>query len=146
MSTQKREAGALGRPAFRPSISVDWGGFFAGEMTMRSTPQRWIASAAAACLMVLGGGMAVAQQTQRFEEKTAERLAELQIGSAEISSIRYVLTRNINDRPGPDILGAQAYIRLTRCTGYLVVQMNRAAYIQQTYTTGDCEVAGVSAY
>jgi hypothetical protein len=95
---------------------------------------------------MLSGGVAAAQQTQRFEEKTAERLAELQIESSEVDSIRYVLKRKVGEQAGPDIQGAEAYVRLKRCTGYLVVEMNRATYIRQTYTTGDCEVAGVSAY
>jgi hypothetical protein len=114
---------------------------------MRSAYQPWLTGAlTAASLLLLSGGMAVAQQTQRFEEKTAERLAELQIGSGEVSSIRYVLKRKVGERAGPDIQGAYAYARLSRCSGYLVVDMNRTGYILQTYTTGDCEVAGVPAY
>lgn len=114
---------------------------------MQSTMKRRLAGAAAAsCLLVLTGSVAAAQQTQRFEEKTAERLAELQIGSGEVRSIRYVIKRKLDDKAGPDIRGAEAYIRLTRCTGYLVVDMNRTGYIHQTYTTGDCAVAGVPAY
>jgi hypothetical protein len=102
--------------------------------------------AAAACLSVTAAAPATAQQTQRFEEKTAVRLAELQIGSSQVSSIRYIVKRKIDDRAGPDIEGVEAYIRLTSCTGYLIVQMTRAAYIRQTYTTGDCAVAGVPSY
>jgi len=114
---------------------------------MRSAYQPWLTGAATAvCLVILSAGMAAAQQTQRFEEKTAERLAELQVDSGEVQSIRYVIKRKLDDKAGPDIRGAEAYIRLTRCTGYLVVDMNRTGYIRQTYTTGDCEVAGVPAY
>jgi hypothetical protein len=114
---------------------------------MRIAYQPWLAgTVTAVCLLLMSGGMAAAQQTQRFEEKTAERLAELQIGSDEVQSTRYVLKRKIDDKAGPDIRGAYAYIRLTRCSGYLVVDMNHSGYIRQTYTTGDCEVAGVPAY
>jgi len=102
--------------------------------------------AAAACLSITAAAPAAAQQTQRFEEKTAERLAELQIGSSQVSSIRYIVKRKIDDRAGPDIEGVEAYIRLTSCTGYLIVQMTRSAFIRQTYTTGDCAVAGVPIY
>lgn len=102
--------------------------------------------AAAACLSITAAAPAAAQQTQRFEEKTAERLAELQIGSSQVSSIRHIVKRKIDDRAGPDIEGVEAYIRLTSCTGYLIVQMTRSAFIRQTYTTGDCEVAGVPHY
>jgi len=114
---------------------------------MRNALQRCVAGlATATCLLLLAAIPAAAQQTQRFEEKTAERLAELQIDSSQVSSIRYVVKRKIDDRAGPDIQGADAYVRLTSCTGYLVIQMNRSAYIRQTYTTGDCRVEGVDAY
>jgi hypothetical protein len=63
-----------------------------------------------------------------------------------VSSIRYIVKRKIDDRAGPDIEGVEAYIRLTSCTGYLIVQMTRSAFIRQTYTTGDCAVAGVPNY
>jgi hypothetical protein len=102
--------------------------------------------AAAACLWVVAAAPIAAQQTQRFEEKTAERLAELRIDSSQVQSIRYVVKRKVDDRAGPDIVGVEAYVRLTGCSGYLVVQMTRAAYVRQTYTTGDCEVAGVPNY
>ena len=102
--------------------------------------------AAGACLLLAAAGPAAAQQTGKFEKKTAERLAELGIGSDEVREIRYVVKRKLDDKAGPDIVGAEAYIRLTRCTGYLIVDMTRAAYVRQTYTTGDCEVAGVPAY
>lgn len=108
--------------------------------------RRLAVTAAAAGLLVLTAGAATAQQTQRFEDKTAERLAELQIGSSEVESIRFVLKRKVGDQAGPDIQGAEAYIRLKSCTGHLVVEMNRTTYIRQTYTTGDCAVAGVPAF
>ena len=86
-----------------------------------------------------------ASQTDKFAEKTAEKLAELKVSDSEVESIRYVLKRNMTER-GPDILGAEAWIRLTSCSGYLIVQMNRAAYVRQAYTQGDCQVEGVTAY
>lgn len=113
---------------------------------MRRIRQTWISAAMAACLATLSSGIAAAQQTQRFEEKTAERLTELQIDSSQVDSIRYVLKRKISDQAGPDIRGAEAYVRLKSCSGYLVVEMNRTTYIRQTYTTGDCAVAGVPAF
>jgi len=99
-----------------------------------------------AALAAAAPGAATAQQIQRYEEKTAARLAELQIDSSQVRSIRYDVKRKVDDRAGPDIVGVDAYIRLTNCSGYLIVQMTGAAYIRQTYTTGDCEVAGVRNY
>ena len=84
-------------------------------------------------------------QNDRYAERTAERLAELRIDQSQVKSIRYALKRNPSER-GPDIVGAKAWVRLTTCSGYLIVDMNRAAYILQTYTEGDCRVEGVPAY
>ena len=84
-------------------------------------------------------------QTDRYAEKTAERLAELGIDQSQVRSIRYALKRRAGDR-GPSIAGAKAWIRLTGCSGYLIVDMNRVAYILQTYTEGDCRVEGVKAF
>ncbi|MGF1628420.1 MAG: hypothetical protein ACFCUT_03020 [Kiloniellaceae bacterium] len=88
---------------------------------------------------------AAAQQTSRYEAKTAERLAELNIDSSEVTSVRYVLIRIGRDR-SPDIIGAEAYVRLSRCSGYLVIHMTAATYVRQTYTLGDCRLDGIPAY
>jgi len=114
---------------------------------MRTALQGYLAGlTAAACLVLTAALPATAQETGRFEEKTAERLGELQIDSGQVRSIRYVVKRKVDDRAGPEIEGVEAYVRLQQCSGYLVVQMNRAAYVRQTYTTGDCRVAGVDSY
>lgn len=102
--------------------------------------------AAAACLGVVAAAPAAAQQTQRFEAKTAERLAELKLDDGQVQSIRHVVKRKIGERAGADIAGVEAYVRLAQCSGYLVIEMNRAAYVRQTYTTGDCRVADVDSY
>jgi len=94
---------------------------------------------------VFAAPASAASQADQFAEKTAQKLAELKISASQVESIRYVLKRNMSDR-GPDILGAEAWIRLADCSGYLVVQMNRVAYVRQTYTRGDCQVEGVTAY
>ncbi|NIA69651.1 hypothetical protein HBA54_13700 [Pelagibius litoralis] len=93
-----------------------------------------------------GSGAAFANITDdRFEQKTQERLAELDIAESDVKSIRQVLLRRKNDR-GPDIRGAESWVRLNACDGYLVIQMNRAAFVKQTYTTGNCAVPGVSSF
>ncbi|WP_340118994.1 hypothetical protein [Pelagibius sp. 7325] len=87
-----------------------------------------------------------AAQTEKFAEATAERLAELRISDSEVRSIDYKIKRNMTDKAGPPIRGARAWIRLNGCSGWLVIDMNRAAYVNQTYTRGDCRVDGVPAY
>ncbi|GAB4362107.1 MAG: hypothetical protein Kow00114_17140 [Kiloniellaceae bacterium] len=87
-----------------------------------------------------------AAETDRFAEATAGRLAELRISASEVRSIDYKIKRNMADRAGPPIRGATAWIRLNGCSGWLVIEMNRTAYINQVYTRGDCRVEGVPAY
>jgi hypothetical protein len=102
-------------------------------------------TALTALLIITVPATAAAQQTGRFEAKTTERLAELNIDSSEVRSVRYVLKRTNRDR-GPDIIGAEAYVRLDRCSGYLVIQMTAATYVRQTYTLGDCQLDGIPVY
>lgn len=37
-----------------------------------------------------------------------------------------------------------AWIRLNSCSGYLMINMTRHCMVQQSYTTGDCSVSGLS--
>lgn len=83
---------------------------------------------------------------RRFEKKTQERLEELGIGESDVRSIKLVILRKKDERPGPEIIGAESWIRLTNCTGYLVIVMNRSAYVRDSYTRGDCSVPGLSNY
>ncbi len=87
-----------------------------------------------------------AAQTERFAAATAQRLAELQITDSEVRSIDYKIKRNMTDKAGPPIRGATAWIRLNGCSGWLVIDMNRSAYVNQAYTRGDCRVEDVPAY
>ncbi len=89
---------------------------------------------------------ATAAETDRFAEATAKHLAELQISETEVRSIEYKLQRNMTDKAGPAILGARAWIRLEGCSGWLVIDMNRSAFVRQAYTRGDCRVEGAPAY
>src|SRR3546814_10746646 len=92
--------------------------------------QRGMHTATLAALVAFLPSLATAQETGRFEAKTAERLAELKVDDSEVKSIRYVLKRRGRDR-SPDIIGAEAYVRLTRCSGYLVIQMTNSGYVRQ---------------
>jgi hypothetical protein len=105
---------------------------------------RFLPAAVAAGLVAASG--AAARDTERFAAAAQERLAELGIAEDRVESIRYVLRRNMTEKPGPDIIGARAWIRLTDCSGWLVVDMNRSAYVRQSYTRGDCRIEGVPAY
>ena len=83
---------------------------------------------------------------KRFEKKTQQRLEELGIEDSRVRSIKIVIIRKRDERPGPEIIGAESWIRLTDCTGYLVIFMNRTAYVRDTYTRGDCSIPGLSNY
>ena len=106
----------------------------------------WLA--ALALVAFLGAeGAAADSRTDRFEAKAREHLAELNLAEADIQSIRIVLLRRKDDRAGPDIRGGEAWVRLNSCSGYVVVEMNRAAaFVRQAYTRGDCSVSGLSNY
>ena len=94
---------------------------------------------------VLTGALPAAADIRErpFREKTQQRLDELGIEDSRVRSIKLVLIRKKDERPGPDIRAAESYIRLTDCTGYLVIFMNSWAFVRDTYTRGDCSIPGL---
>ncbi len=100
---------------------------------------------ALAITSLAGLGAASANITDnRFEEKTQDYLREMNIAEGDVESIRIVVQRRKNER-GPDIIGAESWIRLNSCgQGYLVLQMTRGAFVKQAYTRGDCSVPGLA--
>ena len=82
----------------------------------------------------------------RFEKETKAQLEELKIPESDVKSVKIVQLRKRNERSGPEILGAESWIRLNSCTGYLVIVMNRVAYVLEAYTRGDCSIPGLANY
>lgn len=96
--------------------------------------------------LLFGAGGASAQITDgRFEKKTREVLADLQIPDSEVESIKISVIRGKEDR-GPEIRGAESFVRLTSCSGQLVVFMTRSAFVREAYTRGDCSIPGLKSY
>lgn len=81
----------------------------------------------------------------RFENKTRAHLAQLGVEEGDVKSIQVVVRRRRNEQ-GPDIIGAEGWVRLNSCSGWLVVEMTRAAFVRQSYTRGDCSIPGVPNY
>ncbi|WP_193371468.1 hypothetical protein [Pelagibius marinus] len=79
--------------------------------------------------------------------KAESELARLNLGQADITSIRYVQKYNPNEN-GPDVLGVRAWVRLQACgnNGYLVIDMTRTCFVRQSYTRGECRLESVTAY
>ncbi|WP_299620926.1 hypothetical protein [Pelagibius sp.] len=104
-------------------------------------------AAAALLAATLGAAPTASAQSSndRFENKTRAHLAQLGVEEGDVKSIRIVVRRRKNDR-GPDIIGAEGWVRLNSCSGWLVVEMTRAAFVRQSYTRGDCSIAGVPNY
>tara|TARA_R110000787_G_scaffold127349_1_gene238745 strand:- start:351 stop:674 length:324 start_codon:yes stop_codon:yes gene_type:complete len=50
-------------------------------------------------------------------------------------------------RPNAPITDVMAFVHLTQCRdGYLVVRLNRAGDVTQSYTRNDCKIAGFENY
>ena len=103
-----------------------------------------IALAATLSIAALIGPTAVSAQVidDRFEKKTREELERLQISEEDVESFRIVILRSRRDRSSR-ISGAESWSRLRSCTGYLVIVMNRGAFVQDVYTRGDCSIPGL---
>ena len=58
-----------------------------------------------------------------------------------------VVSRNVEAGDDGRIIGHTYWMQLKSCSpGYLIVDTNRTCYIQQVYTTGECQVTGVTHY
>ncbi len=103
-----------------------------------------VALAAALSIAALIGPIPVSAQVfdDRFEKKTKAELERLEIPEENVESVRIVILRSRRDRSSR-ISGAESWSRLTFCTGYLVIVMNRGAFVQDIYTRGDCSIPGL---
>lgn len=85
-----------------------------------------------------------AHQSHSCAEQVNRLLADLDIANSDVASVTYK-----SPPPGPSSGGTapyQARIRLKSCQGSLYVDMSEQCSVKQSYTRGDCEVAGVSAF
>lgn len=47
---------------------------------------------------------------------------------------------------GEGLIGYNAWVKLDRCSGDLVIEMTTDCYVQQTYTRNGCTIAGIQSY
>ncbi len=81
---------------------------------------------------------------RRYAAKTKEVLEELAIPKEDVSSVKIVLLRQRTDKRGQEIRGGESWIRLNSCdSGHLVIVMNRASFVLDTYTRDGCSAPGV---
>ena len=71
-------------------------------------------------------------------------LAELSIPPEDVKSVSIIAQRETTERGR--FTGHRAWVRLTSCTGSLVVELSRSGRVTQTYTRGDCALPGVPSY
>ena len=74
-----------------------------------------------------------------------QELNRLSLAASDIDDIDYVQKLNPTDK-GPEVLGVRAWVRLKSCSGHLVIDMTRSCFVRQSYTRGDCRVAGATVY
>lgn len=72
-------------------------------------------------------------------------MRRLSLAEADIAEVDYVQKINPAGK-GPEVLGVRAWVRLKSCSGHLVIDMTRSCFVRQSYTRGDCRVAGTTAY
>lgn len=74
-----------------------------------------------------------------------QELQRLSLAAADIDEVDYVQKINPTEK-GPEVLGVRAWVRLKSCSGHLVIDMTRSCFVRQSYTRGDCRVAGTTPY
>lgn len=112
---------------------------------MQAKVKKALAAAVFFSAMTAAGAASANITDNRFEKKTQEELERLQIADSDVKSIQISLFRRKNDR-GPEIRGAESWVRLHSCSGHLVIFMNRAAFVRDVYTRGDCSIPGLANY
>ena len=68
-------------------------------------------------------------------------LAQSQIRQEEVTSIRVARHGAGRRSTRNDVI--EAWVRLRSCSGHLVISMRQSCHVQQTFTRGDCQFAGV---
>ena len=82
----------------------------------------------------------------RFAAAAKEHLKGLTVSESDIESVRIFAYRRTSERNNPESFGMEAWVSLNSCEGNLVIFMNSAALVRDTYTRGDCQIAGVRRY
>lgn len=109
--------------------------------TRASRRAAWLAAVLALPLAALPGRAAAIE----CEEQIEETLQEIGVPRDDVDSV--TLERRQRTPNPPTNYVYDAWIRLDSCgQGYLVVNMTRYCYVQQSYTRGDCQVSGVPHY
>ena len=107
-------------------------------------------AAALAMGFAIGAGPVGANGYQQIDNcrSTVEALLQqLDLGGNHVTLIEAFPRRRTTSTQGDEtITGYQAGARLSGCTGWVRVEMDRFCRIRQSYTQGDCQVAGLPAY
>jgi hypothetical protein len=90
-------------------------------------------------LVLLNGTPAETAGRTYCKSTVAEKLADLNVGSSDVSNISYDPQREAggdNDR----IVRVLAWVSLRSCRGHLVIDMSRHCAVRQVYGRGECKV------
>ena len=99
--------------------------------------------------LVLAATTHEAQSSGRHDQCEApvdEALVSLGVEASRVEDISIQIRSYNNRQDESRINGILAWVRLTDCSGHLVIDMTPKCRVKQSYTRGDCSVAGVAAY
>ena len=118
-----------------------------------SSPHWAMRVSAAVAVLALGiaagpsPSAATYQQLDNCRGTVEGLLAQLDLGGKQVTLIEAFPRRRLTTTDGDDtIVGYQAGARLSGCTGWVRVEMDRFCRVRQSYTQGDCLVDGLPAY
>lgn len=83
-------------------------------------------------------------QALRCEAQINKALEEASIAQSDVKSIK--VARRMGGRKSSSNYTYDAWIRMNSCSGYVMVGMTRMCVVQQTYTSGDCNMPGMAKY
>lgn len=110
-----------------------------------------IAAATAILVFAIAAGpepsAATYQQIDNCRATVEGLLQQLDLGGKQVTLIEAFPRWRLTTMEGDEtIVGYQAGARLSGCTGWVRVEMDRFCRVRQSYTQGDCLVEGLPAY
>lgn len=77
--------------------------------------------------------------------KVEENLKSLDLGNLKVKDIKYFV-RSEGGGQGGGTQSLDGWVSFENCRGNLIIRFTNSCGIKERYTTGDCEISGVSDY
>lgn len=85
-------------------------------------------------------------ETAPCRGEAEEHLSSLQVAGSDIKDLRMVRRNAEATRLTTGKAGHEAWVRLNSCSGWLIIELSKGCYPQQSFTRGECKIDGISGF